>query len=229
MLGLSAMRALVFFVLVGCSGGPPIYDGTASSALGAPGNQATCHTCHSNDGTQLGFPGNTLKNMAYRKSFKGGATTQLIVAVNACTTEWMGGAALTESDAAWKDIEKYLKSISDPSVTDPNPYVAEVLADQAAYEAAYAGGDASRGSGLYDKNCARCHDQALHVATAVALSRDGLKAFPIGRIAQKVRTSGPPRSGLNDATDTTPFPMPFFEVRDLPQQDLKDIIAFLKK
>lgn len=29
--------------------------------------------------------------------------------------------------------------------------------------------------------------------------------------------------------DLTPFPMPFFEIRDPSQQDLKDIIAFLKK
>lgn len=224
------VQRLFVLLFVGCSSaGPPIYDGPSSAALGAPGNQATCHTCHSNDGSRAGFPGNSLKNIAYRKTFKGDATNRLLIAVNACTTEWMGGAALTENDAAWKEIARYLESISDPSVTTPNPMVAEVLDDLPAYEAAYTGGDAGRGAGLYDENCARCHDHALRVATSIALSRDQLKAFPIGRIAQKVRTSGPPQSARKDAMDTTPFPMPFFEVRDLSQESLKDIIAFLKR
>ena len=124
------MCPYVFLVLIGCSGGPPIYDGAASASLGAPGNQATCHTCHSNDGTQAGFPGNSMKNIAYRKAFKGGATTKLIIAVDACTTEWMGGAALTEDSPTWKELERYLQSISDFVVIDPNPFVFEVFDEE---------------------------------------------------------------------------------------------------
>ena len=36
-----------------------------------------------------------------------------------------------------------------------------------------------------------------------------------GRIAQQVRTSGPPPSGMMDATDSTPGPMPLFEPDEL--------------
>jgi hypothetical protein len=56
-----------------------------------------------------------------------------------------------------------------------------------------------------------------------------LKTKTIGRIAQKVRTSGPPPSGRKDAMDTTPGPMTFFEISDLSVADLKDIIAFIKQ
>ena len=53
------------------------------------------------------------------------------------------------------------------------------------------------------------------------------RQLSIGRIAQQVRTSGPPPSGMNDATDSTPGPMPFFEPSELPASDLADIVAFL--
>ena len=52
--------------------------------------------------------------------------------------------------------------------------------------------------------------------------------FGEGRIAQKVRTSGPPPSGMMDAMDSTPGPMPFFEPSDLSDDDLSNIIAYIK-
>jgi len=54
-----------------------------------------------------------------------------------------------------------------------------------------------------------------------------LKTKTIGRIAQQVRTSGPPPSGTGDAMDLTPGPMPFFEPDELSAQDLEDIIAYV--
>lgn len=204
------------------------YSGAQSAALGAADNEARCSTCHTNDGTQVGFSGNSLMDMAYRASFKGGAAPTLLDGANACITGWMGGTALTAADAEWVSLEAYIQSISDAAVTDANPIEPEVLENEAAYEAAYTGGDAARGETLYPTACGTCHDADLTVNNRVSFSIDVLAAYQIGRIAQKVRTSGPPPSGMEDATDTTPGPMPFFELKDLPAQDLADIIAYIK-
>lgn len=50
----------------------------------------------------------------------------------------------------------------------------------------------------------------------------------VGRIAQKVRTSGPVPSGSADATDGTGGPMPFFEPDELSTEDLRDLIAYVR-
>src|SRR5262245_9024237 len=75
-----------------------VYSGPESAALGATSNQATCSTCHSDDGTQAGFAGSTLKDLAYHESFKGGAATTFLAAANACVTGWMAGEALMDGD-----------------------------------------------------------------------------------------------------------------------------------
>lgn len=204
------------------------YSGEASAALGSASNTATCATCHSNDGTQAGYPGNSLMDIAYHDNFKGGDAPTLLDAVNACVVGWMGGNALESKDEAYVMLEDYLKSISSPDVTTPNPIEPEVLDDEAAYEAAYAGGDAAAGSALYTQACGVCHDNGVTVNVAPAPVMTALSIYSVGRIAQQVRTSGPPPSGNLDGGDSTPGPMPFFELKDLSQQDLADIIAYIK-
>ncbi|MDQ3367574.1 MAG: cytochrome c [Myxococcota bacterium] len=224
--------ALALACVAGCSASDgddaadALFAGTASAALGGPGNEARCITCHSAAGAHAGDSGTSLEDIAFRASFKGGEAPALLAGVNACVTGWMGGVALTTSDARWERLEAYLVGISDPAVTTPNPLAPEVLADEAAYALAYRGGDASAGRAKYDAACARCHDGGLQVGPAVAPSRASLD-LGAGVIAQKVRTSGPPPSGMGAAVDATPGPMPFFEPRDLSAQDLKDIVAFL--
>lgn len=209
------------------SDGVIYYNGEASAALGASGNQSRCSTCHSADGS-LGGSGKSFKDIAFRSNYKGGLAPTLLEASNACVTGWMGGEALTADDAEYVALKGYLESISDPTVTAPHPVMPEVLADQAAYEAAYAGGDATAGADKYTTHCGTCHDGGLVVASTAAYAKAVLSNYPIGRIAQKVRTAGPPPSGTEDETDTTPGPMPFFELEDVSAEDLKDIIAFIK-
>lgn len=205
------------------------YDGAESIALGAAGNGASCATCHPMGSARNGLSGATMMDIAYRTSFKGGDAATLLEGSNACVTGWMGGTALTESSDEWILLEEFLQSISDPAVTTPNVIAPEVLDDEAAYEAAYAGGDASAGEAKYTQSCGNCHDSSLRVGAGTALATASLNVFSAGRIAQKVRTSGPPPSGMLDAEDSTPGPMPFFEVSDLSQTDLADIIAFIKQ
>ena len=211
----------------GVADGRDFYDGEASAALGADGNQARCSTCHSDDGTLTGFSGKTMKDIAFKENFKGGGA-DLLGAANACITGWMSGPALTADDPSYVALAAFLESISDPSVTTPNTIAPEVLADEAEYEAMYAGGDAAAGAAKYDTFCAKCHGGGLVVGQIPAYPKASLSGYTIGRIAQKVRTSGPPPSGTNDAADTTPGPMPFFEAEELPAADLADIIAHLK-
>lgn len=208
--------------------GEDLYSGTASAALGASSNQAKCATCHSTTGA-AGFSGARFKDIAFHSGFKGGDAPTLIAAANACVGGWMGGTVLTENDERWKSLEAYLVSMSDPSVTAPNMLAPEVLANEAAYESSYAGGNASAGAAKYGTFCASCHDIALVVGEASAITKANLKTKTVGRIAQQVRTSGPPPSGSADATDSTPGPMPFFEPDELSAQDLKDIIAYVRQ
>lgn len=203
------------------------YDGPESAALGVAGNQARCSTCHSNDGTQDGISGNTFKDIAFHTSFKGGEA-DLLGGVNACVVGWMGGTALTADDAAFLGLKAYMESISAAIATEPNAIAPEVLADEAAYEAAYAGGDAAAGASKYANACAVCHDNGLLVGSTAAYPKATLAGFTVGRIAQKVRTAGPPPSGTADPADSTPGPMPFFEPKDLAAADLADIIAHIK-
>ncbi|MCA9662062.1 MAG: c-type cytochrome [Myxococcales bacterium] len=208
--------------------GRAYYDGAESAALGADGNKATCATCHSDDGSQDGLPGNTLMDIAFHTSFKGGDAADLLAGANACITGWMGGTALAADDAEWVALKGFIESISSPDMTTPNALEPEVLDDEAAYEAAYAGGDAVAGADAYAKACAVCHDSGLQVGSTAAYPKMTLAAYTVGRIAQKVRTSGPPPSGANDMADSTPGPMPFFEAKDLSATDLADIIAHIK-
>lgn len=208
--------------------GDALFSGSSSSALGSSGNQARCTTCHGVDPSP-GNAGNHMRDIAFRSSFKGGGAPNLLAAVNACVTGWMGGDALTENTEAWVDLEAYLVSLSDPTVTTPNNFAPEVLADEAAYEAAYGGGDPGNGEAKFAAVCGRCHVDGLQIGIARSPTRSTIRTLSVGRIAQQVRTSGPPPSGMADTSDSTPGPMPFFEPRDLSMQDLKDIIAYVRQ
>ena len=135
-----------------------------------------------------------MKDIAYRARFKGGEEN-LHGGVNACVVGWMGGEALAADSAEYLAIKEYFESISSSSVTDANAIAPEMLADEAAYEMAYGGGDAAAGAAVYDKACARCHDSGLVVNVVPALNKSVLKTYTAGRLAQKVRTSGPPPPG----------------------------------
>lgn len=227
---------MVCALLAGCgddgSGANPsaagegYYSGASSAALGAASNTATCATCHSNDGSARS--GDSLRNIAYHTTFKGGMAPTLLAAANACVTGWMGGTALAETDPRWTSLQGYLRSISSPEFTTPNPLTPEVLADQAAYEQMYAGGDAAAGAPLYARFCATCHSTGVTVNGTRAIARSSLRGLSAGRIAQQVRTSGPPPSGTGEAADSTPGPMPFFEPDELPPADLRNIVAFVR-
>jgi cytochrome c2 len=226
---LSSLLLTSFFALAACGDdGSAFYSGAQSAALGAGTNQADCATCHDVDGDKQSRAGTSLKDIAFRAAYKGGDAPALLDGVNACVTGWMGGTALTATDDRYVQLRSYLESISDPAVTAMNPLAPEVLADEAAYELAYAGGDAAAGAAKYQAACAGCHDAGKVIGSAPALAKSVIAGETVGRIAQKVRSSGPPPSGTADGADSTPGPMPFFEPADLSAQDLKDIIAHLE-
>lgn len=224
----------------GCPAGDPnenpdltissaLFDGPESAALGVTGNESRCITCHSaGDDSATIFPGNSMKDIAYRTAFKGGDAPTLLDGANACITGWMAGTALTADSAEWNELEAYLQSISDESVTEPNGLAPEVKANLAAYEADYAGGDAVAGAAAYQNACGACHNAALTVGPAPAPSVTDMSTLAIGYIAQKVRTSGPPPSSMEGGADTFPGPMPFFEPKELDAATLADIIAHIR-
>lgn len=224
----TAMTVAATMTIAACgdSTSDALYAGAESAALGAQGNEARCSSCHALEQSP-GFSGTPMTNIAFRSAYKGGGAPTLLDATNACVTGWMGGEALTADDARYVELKAYMESISDPSVTEPPSLAPEVLADEAAYGERYANGDASAGAAKYEQSCGGCHDSALKLGVVPSLPKASLAGATAGRIAQKVRTSGPPPSGMSDASDTTPGPMPFFEPDELSQQDLADIIAHI--
>jgi len=238
---LTSAPALALFFLAACSDRtaaprgpqPPsgstdgLIGGASSARLGSATNQATCATCHASDATP-GRAGNSLADLAFHTAFKGGMATTLLDASNVCITGWMGGAALGDADPRWQALRGELEALAHPDQTTPNTPAPEVLADEAAYQAAYAGGDATAGARVYQRSCAGCHERELTVGAARAPRLAELAELSIGRIAQQVRTSGPPPSGTLDASDTTPGPMPFFEPADLSSVDLANVVAYVR-
>lgn len=200
-------------------------NGPESVRLGAPENEIDCYGCHPSDGKAKGFPAHTLLDVAYRPKlmggrFPGGNPDALLPAVNVCVTAFMGGQALAADDVPFQTIKAYLSEKSDPAKNAAIPILIEDLgADRAVWEKAYAGGNATTGEPLFKAACTPCHGRGLVVNKARATPYATLANDAVGHIAQKVRTSGFAGGGGS---------MPFFGVEVLPNEDLKDIIAYIK-
>ena len=203
-------------------------DGPDSAQLGGEQNQVTCYTCHTGDGSQFGFCGNTLKDLGYRESWMGGGADSLMGASNKCIEGWMAGDALDEGSEPYEAIQAYIMDGSDPAVTTPNAIMPEVLADLDAYEAIYVDGNAEAGLDRYVRYCSLCHGVGLVVGAHAAPDLSEFATMTAGEIARQVRTSGPPPSAMDAEVDETPGPMPFFEEKDLSTEDLRNIIAYMQ-
>ena len=140
----------------------------------------------------------------------------------------MGGDPLDATSEEYQSIEAYILSNSDPAETAVTPIMPDVRMTLDEYEMDYAGGDPMLGAKPYLRYCGLCHDVGLVVGAHAAPELSSFTGMSVGRIAQKVRTSGPPPSTMDAAVDETPGPMPFFEEKDLSSTDLRDIIAFIQ-
>ncbi len=131
----------------------------------------SCAFCHDIDEpgadgfTRPGFP---LRNAARRPSFWGGERRTLRDAANLCVTTFMLGAGFLpeEKDPDWRDLRRYLESLSDPmtaaaALTATLPRDCNICPDPECDSCAPTtmGADAVAGAAVYRRTCQLCHGE----------------------------------------------------------------------
>jgi len=170
------------------------------------GNTFACATCHAlTEPHELRLAGHPLGDATKRPSWKNGAKTTFLDAVNSCVTEWMGAPAWTAADARFVALTQFLDAQAPAGAA---PALTFELVDPPMN---LAGGDRARGEALFNVSCSVCHGLDGRGAPQ-GPNLAGAKLEP-GHVAQRVRT----RSGR----------MPFWAKDRLSDGELRDIVAFV--
>jgi thiosulfate dehydrogenase len=220
--------ALLALVLAGC-GPTPAKDVGASLFNDArfaqsEANPFSCSTCHadSDDDTRI-LPGANLKDAAFRSSYWGGYSPNLLDATNVCVTFFMRGAPLTRDDQRGRALYEYLASISPTKDAAPAPLtIVENVTTVAR-------GNPSRGAAVYDAACKSCHGEpstgAGRISELASIIPESSaefaeqSGFPLDLVVvEKVR------HGRFFGVGGT---MPPFSTESLSDEDLGALLAFL--
>jgi mono/diheme cytochrome c family protein len=185
------------------------------------GNSFACETCHAltepaADGVRRA--GHALGDAARRPTFKNGAFTDLLDAVNACRVDWMAAPAFEADDPRWARLRDFLAAQAPAGEARPVSFaVVEPPSD-------LAGGDAVAGRALFDASCSICHGAGA-AGTERGPSLDG-DLLTDDLVARRVRTSGP--AGGTAYEGLTGGRMPFFSAERLSDDELRDLVAFVR-
>ena len=185
------------------------------------GNTFSCSSCHALDEpADDGFrrAGHPLRDATRRTSWKNGRVHRFIDAVNSCATEWMGAPPFAQDDARYLSLKAWLDEMGQGLTAR------EVQFTIAKVPAVLTGGNAVLGRTLFNRSCALCHGTdgrgALQGPNLNAAVHDA------ALVARRVRTSGDVSSGTYDGL--TGGRMPFWAADRLSDEELRDLIAFLK-
>lgn len=217
-------------LMIACSADPsskraPVsanQDGRALYEAPHPdGNTFACASCHAlsepaSDG--LRRPGHQIGDAAQRPSYKNGELTSLLEAVNTCRTEWMGATAFRADDDRWVALSAFLQEEAGDT---PAPALNYDIVDP---PADISGGDMMAGQALFNGSCAVCHgSDAVGTQRAPILVGEFLTDE---LIANRVRRSGRVDSAVYQGL--TGGRMPFWSASRLSDNELRDIIAFVR-
>lgn len=220
---------------------PPVTGGDPQAALIEKGQEVysnrleggtnfACATCHAlsepaSDG--LRRAGHPIGDALRRQSYKNGQLNTFLEAANTCLTDWLDiQTPWTESTEEYSALVAYIEdqdtdngAVQDVSFTITGESV-PIEADN---------GDVNRGQTAFNATCASCHGEDALGGLDVGFALSGFDNSP-EQIAKKVRTSGPssadqPNSVYNGLTGGR---MPFWSLERLSNQELGDIIAFLR-
>jgi mono/diheme cytochrome c family protein len=185
------------------------------------GNSFACATCHaltepSPDG--LRRPGHAIGDATRRRHWKNGKAPTFLAAVNSCLEEWMVAPAWTTTDAHFLALRDFLDAQTTASRA---PDVAFEIVPP---PADLAGGDSRRGRATFDKTCVVCHG-AGGAGTDRGPRVSGSRRTP-EYIAKRIRTSGSADSAVY--ADLTGGVMPFWAKDRLQDDDVRDLVAFLR-
>ncbi len=183
------------------------------------GNTFTCSTCHATtEPAEDGFrrPGHTLAGSAQRSTYKNGALTEMLDAVNSCRVEWMNADPWTDDNADWLELFEFLDGLSG----DATPVEIDIVEPPTSLS----GGSADAGRETFNASCAVCHArEGVGTQLAPPVAMRGLAA---DLIARRVRTSGRIDSEVYDGL--TGGVMPFWASDRLSDDELRDIIAWIE-
>jgi thiosulfate dehydrogenase len=225
-------RAVVLFcyVLTGCGARPAVDVGRAlfddPALSGAATNVFRCANCHEVAPTPTKvLPGYSLRDVASRPTFWGGAVPTLLDATNQCVTQFMRGRPLAPDEERGRALFVYLRSVS-PSATAP-ALPLTIVKDIADIKS----GDATRGGELWRQGCSNCHGDPVsgrgRLADTVSLiPTDTLKSFGTDpKTGARPITIEKVRHGKFFAVGGN---MPPFSLEALPDAALADILAYLE-
>ena len=188
------------------------------------GNSFTCQTCHGlsdasdADGQKYIKVGHPIGDAYNRTSFKNGAITSLLEAVNTCRVEWMAATNYTSMDADWLALNRYLEQEAEGREGSVVSFEIASLPDD------LSGGSIDDGKVHFKKTCGLCHgEEARGSKLGPSIAKSSLTD---ATIAKKVRTSGLSDSQVYDGL--TGGRMPFWSSNRLTDNHLRDILAFLK-
>ena len=252
--GVSALSiaALLAAGLNACSGGSDNSSGTSSSSgsTNPPGGgepateQATlgeqiyrnpieggttfaCATCHAltepaADG--LRRAGHPIGDALRRQSYKNGQLNTFLDAANTCLNDWINiSTPWTQSSEQFTALVDYLES-EDTGTGTTTDVTFTIMGESVPSEAFT--GDITRGQAAFNETCASCHGVDAQGGLNVGFALAGID-YSEEQIARKVRTSGPISSN-SVYTGLTGGRMPFWSLERLSNQELGDIIAYLR-
>lgn len=240
---LFALAAIAGF-LVGCTeetAAPIVKHGTAidhGAALfadpeiaGTDLNAYSCASCHENGAADSAVvrPGGSLVGVTKRPSYWAGQELDLLRAMNACLYYFMlKDIPFTAEDEEARALYAYLDSLSAGTEgTGAAPFTVVVnILDLPA-------GDATRGTATYGRACKSCHGPAHTgegrlVQRAPILPEQTLQEHPLGDYTEKEQRLVFVEKTRHGAFVTYSGNMPPFSLEKLPDNDMADILQYLK-
>lgn len=180
---------------------------------------ATCHALSDPAGDEVRRPGHEIGSAALRSSFKNGQLSELRQAVNSCLQDWMGTDPWEEDDVPWGNLREFLTTQSQGrAASDLSFAIVSPPAD-------LTGGDYEEGRALFNGSCSICHG-VDGAGSPRGPNVSGSRLTP-ERIAERIRLSGPTESSVYD--QVTGGRMPFWSAERLTDDELRDLIVFLKE
>ncbi len=221
------MRIISLVALLGCGGSASssnssdLSDGAHVYATPTPGgNTFACATCHAiEEPSADGFrrPGHPIGNSTRRPSFKNGALTSFLDAVNSCRGEWMAAKAWQADSVDFVALGSFLAA-QVPSGAAPAIHF-EIVAPPSSLPA----GNATIGHDLFNKTCVVCHGaDAVGTNRAPALNTNSQAKDYVWK---RIRTSGSAGSPVYQGL--TGGRMPFWAADRLSDSEAGDLAAYV--
>jgi mono/diheme cytochrome c family protein len=207
------------------SGGASGATALGRSLFEAPlsdGNSFACATCHalaepSPDGWRR--PGHPIGDATHRVHWKNGKAASFLDAVNSCLVEWMVAPAWSAGDPKFIALRDFLEAQAPAGPARDVPFAIVAAPGD------LSGGNPARGRDTFDKTCIVCHgaggggtDRGPRVMRS---------AREPGYIAKRIRTSGSAHSTVYP--DLTGGVMPFWAADRMSDDEVRDIVAFLRE